>query len=306
MTWSGMFYNLATPETQPSASLASKHHREIYASHPDMLKYKTERKELFDSSDSNKPSREPQGQGASKKLDQQDADLLRLSGALSHLENIGLEINKSLHTQNELATELEEKTSQVNDIALATILRSAQLTQRTKNSNEAYLGDYTLFDITTSQYLSVHGTSLVLSSRFDRSSLFRLSVKESYLLGIQSHLTLRYVGINIFGKVCVTSSHFGSYEETFLDLDSYKGINGILFLASNWGGGGWLQYGEPMDGKEEGSHGIICSNVTKSITDVTKKIQLRAILVPPESLEDESQTTTSAPQLPSWGLFQRG
>jgi hypothetical protein len=312
MSWSGMFYNLATPEQKPSTSIASRHQRDIYASHPDMLKYKTDRAELFDSNEATKSSISGVGKGGiSKTLDQQDADLLQLSGALHHLENIGLEINKSLQTQNELTTELEEKTDQVNDIALATILRSAQLTQRAKNSHEMTLGDYTLFDMKTSQYLSVHGTALVLSSRFDRSSLFRVSVKESHILGIQSHLTLRYLGINLFGKVCVTSSHFGSYEETFLDLDSSKGSTGILFLASNWGGGGWLQYGDAVIAEDETlGGGMICSNVSKSITDVTKKVQLRAILVPPESVgDDHIATPSSGPSSSSssgWGLYFKG
>lgn len=287
MTWSGMFYNMTTSEPKPLPSIASKHQRDIYASNPDMLKYKTERNELLEGT-------------SQKSVDPHEAELLKLSGTLHHLENISLEINKSLVTQNELADELEEKTNQVNDIALATILRSAQLTQRAKNSLEMYLGDYSLFDEGTSQYLSVHGTSLILSSLFDRSSLFRVYVKESHLIGIQNHLTLRYLGINMFGTVCVTSTHFGSYEETFLDLDNCRGSQGILFLASNWGGGGWLQYGHPVDPNDP-SRGVFCTSVTKSINDTAKKVQIKAILVPPDSVSmDENPETNKS----IWGMFR--
>jgi hypothetical protein len=292
MTWRGMFYNMATPETKPLPTIASQHQRQIYASNPDMLKYKTDRSELLEGS-------------TSKKVDQHEEDLMKLSGTLHHLETISLEINKSLQTQNELTTELEEKTQQVNEIALATILRSSQLTQRAKKSLEMFLGDYSLFDEGTGQYLSVQGTTLILSSLFDRSSLFRVYVKESHLIGIQSHLTLRYLGINLFGKVCVSGNTFGSYEETFIDLDNYKDSQGILFLASNWGGGGWLQYGDPVDPNDT-SRGILCTTVTKSISDVTKKVRLKAILVPSDSVSegDSSGSSMSKAQSPSsWGLF---
>lgn len=291
-----MFYNLTTPENKPLPTIASQHQRQIYASNPDMLKYKSDRSELLDGV-------------TSKKVDQQEEELMKLSGTLHHLEHISLEINKSLQTQNELTTELEEKTQQVNEIALATILRSSQLTQRAKKSLEMFLGDYSLFDEKTGHYLSVHGTNLILSSLFDRSSLFRMYVKESHLIGIQSHLTLRYLGINLFGKVCVTSNTFGSYEETFIDLDNCKDSQGILFLASNWGGGGWLQYGDPVNPNDISS-GILCTNVTKSIGDVTKKVRLKAILVPPDSVSEDDQRDTSDNSMmkkalspSSWGLF---
>jgi len=266
-----MLYNMATSENKPLPTIASQHQRQIYASNPDMLKYKSDRSELLDGV-------------TSKKVDQQEEDLMKLTVTLHHLENISLEINKSLQTQNELTTELEEKTQQVNEIALATILRSSQLTQQAKKSLEMFLGDYSLFDEKTGHYLSVHGTNLILSSIFDRSSLFRMYVKESHLIGIQSHLTLRYLGINLFGKVCVTSNTFGSYEETFIDLDNCQDSQGILFLASNWGGGGWLQYGDPVNPNDI-SIGILCTNVTKSIGDVTNKVRLKAILVPPDSIK---------------------
>lgn len=287
MTWSGMFYNMTTPESKPLPTIASKHQRDIYSSNPNMLKYKTERNELFEGT-------------TQKSVDPHEDELLKLSGTLNHLENISLEINKSLVTQNELTTELEDKTNQVNDIALATILRSAQLTQRAKKSLEMYLGDYSLFDEGTSQYLSVHGTSLILSTLFDRSSLFRVYVKESHLIGIQSHLTLRYLGINMFGTVCVSSTHFGSYEETFLDLDNCRGSQGILFLASNWGGGGWLQYGDPIDPNTP-SKGVFCTSVTKSISDTTKKVQLKAILVPPDCV-DSNENAESKSSI--WSLLR--
>lgn len=238
--------------------------------------------------------------------ERKEEELTKLSGTLQHLEHIGLEINKSLHTQNELATELEEKTDQVNDLALATLLRSAQLTQRAKKSVEVFIGDYCFYDQTTNRYLSVHGSNLILSPLFDRSTLFRVYAKESHIMGIQSHLTLRYIGVNLWGKVVVTSSIFGSYEETYIDLDGYQGFLGVLFLASNWNGGGWLQIGEPVESTSSttnvnDSFCTYCTTVTTSITDKRKKVELKAILIPPDSVNngDEEGKKNSI-----WKIFE--
>ena len=179
------------------------------------------------------------------------------------------------------------------------MLRSSQLTQRAKKSSEVFIGNYCFYETITNRYLVVSGSNLILSSIFDRSALFRVYSKESNLIGIQSLLTLCYIGINIWGKVVVTSSTFGSYEETYIDLDGYKGFLGILFLASNWGGGGWLQIGELVESSSSTSASSpsttnnnschYCTTVTSSITDKRNKVELKSILIPSDSVNNEEE-----------------
>jgi hypothetical protein len=266
MTWSGMLYNFVTKEPIAQKDLVSDHQKPLEKTY-DRNQYQREREILF-------------AGGAPSSLGSDEEDIIKLSGTLDQLEKISVTINKSLQSQTELADDLNEKTAQVNDIALATMLRTAQLTHRAKNSIEVEIGVYFFLHRLSGQYLSVNGSTLTLSRSLNRAALFRIFSKECHILGMQSLRTFRYVGINLWGGVVVSSTSFGSYEEVFIDLDHCKEALGILFLAANWGGGGWLQSpvkvnSDPWTEAQEAGRG--CNelrSVSAEIADYRNRIQM--------------------------------
>lgn len=258
MTWSGMFYNMVTKDPEPNAVSRIKRPDDPPAPEvSDTRRHYENRSELLH---------------GSTRGDQKDADIEQLAGTVQQLEGISLAINSSLKGQNTLAEGLDEKTEEVHNLALAAVLRSAQLTQRAKKSVEVQLGDYYFMDQSTSHYLCVSGTQLVVSPFFDRSAVFRVFAKESHIMGIQSLKTFKFVGVTVLGKVSVSANYFGSYEETFVDLDGFRNTPGILMLVSNWGGGGWIQ--EPVSDSDSGR--ALCSTVTSGISDTSRKFCIQA------------------------------
>jgi hypothetical protein len=270
MTWSGMFYNMVTSDPTPQS--VNRIDRPDAAPIPevsDTRQHYQNRSELLHG------STRQQGK---------DAEMEQLANTVSQLEGISLAINSSLKGQNDLTESMNTKTEEVHTLALAAVLKSAQLTQRAKNSPEIEMGSFYFVHPATRHYLSVNGTSLVMSPVFDRAAVFRVFCKESHLMAIQSCKTFKYVGVTMWGTVSVSSNYFGSYEEMFVDLDGFRNTPGILMLVSNWGGGGWLQ--TPV---EDAEGRALVSTVTKDISDSTKKLLLQS-----KAMSDEDFRRISA------------
>ena len=164
-----------------------------------------------------------------------------------------MSINEALTEHDEIADSLTDKLNDTNDYALAVTLRTAQMTQRTTGSKSVLLGEYK-FRTIHNNYLSVFDESITLTPQFNWSTVFRVYVKENNLYALQNVKTRNFIGLNFWGNVVVKSTGFGKNQEVFIDLTARTGI---LFLASNWGNGGWLK--PDKDG--------LLRAVTKSLVD---------------------------------------
>lgn len=245
MTWSGWVYNMFSGEgkLKPASTTIKNRSREMQAN-----------------SDNSQPDIPEEKQNALRKeigvnrYKQQDDEVEKLSSSLSRLQNISSSIGEALVENDEITDSLTNKISDTNDYALAVTLRTAQMSQRSTGSKACLLGEYK-FKTLHNNYLSVFDESITLTPQFNRSTVFRVYVKENHLYAMQNAKTLKFLGLNLWGSVVVTSTGFGKNQEMFIDLDGK--MTGILFLASNWGGGGWLK--PDKDG--------LLRAVTSSLTD---------------------------------------
>ena len=258
MTWSGMLYNAFTRDPTPEVTTSIQRPSVTPLEGPsDTRRHYENRSELL------------HGSSAETK---KDGDIEQLAHTVNQVESISLAIQESLKAQNTLTEDMNDKTEEVHRLALASTLRAAQLTQRSRKSAEVLLGEYYFEDPRSGHFLSVDGISLVLSPVFDRAAVFRIFAKESHLMGLQSCKTFKFLGVNVWGAVAVSGNYFGSYEETFVDVDGVRNTPGILLLVSNWGGGGWLQ--EPIPSGHKGSQS--CQSVTSGISDSTRQLRVKA------------------------------
>jgi hypothetical protein len=245
MTWGGFFYNLVSDEgkLKPASTTVDTRHDcgTSESSHSPSVKADAS-VHMYSNGDGagvNENVFSPgykQSSTASKK-EKQDQHVEQLSKSLSNLHNVSVSIGESLAEHDEIANSLTDKTNETNDYALTVTLRAAQLTQRTTGSQAVLVGEYK-FKTMHNNYLSVFDESITLTPQFNWSTVFRVYSKENHLYALQNVKTRRFLGLNFFGGVVATSTGFGKNQEMFIDL---TGKTGIMFLASNWGNGGWLK-----------------------------------------------------------------
>ena len=256
MTWSGYFYNLVTSEGKLKPSSTTEKMREQNVSTGrSQNKFEESSENATDGADVNNMNNELfSSQSATQARKQkQDSDIEKLSNSLTTLQDVSVSINEALNEHDEIADSLTDKLNDTNDYALAVTLRTAQMTQRTTGSKSVLLGEYK-FRTIHNNYLSVFDESITLTPQFNWSTVFRVYVKENNLYALQNVKTRNFIGLNFWGNVVVKSTGFGKNQEVFIDLTARTGI---LFLASNWGNGGWLK--PDKDG--------LLRAVTKSLVD---------------------------------------
>lgn len=172
------------------------------------------------------------------KSQRQDQEIDNLSKSVAKLQDISMAIGETLVEHDEITDSLVNKTSDTNDYALTVTLRASQLAQRSTGSKAVLVGEYK-FKTFHNNYLSVFDDTITLTPQFNRSTVFRVYVKENHLFGLQNMKTHKFLGLNLWGYVVATSTGFGKNQEIHVDLSGEK--TGILFLKSNWGSGGWLK-----------------------------------------------------------------
>jgi len=239
MTWGGYFYNLVSNEgkLKPAATTLDPPTRNSDISErlssstgPGSAGVKQGQASVTDSLGPN-PS------AVTSKKEKQDQHVAQLSQSITNLHDVSVSIGQSLEEHDEITNSLTDKLNDTNDYALSVTLRTAQMTQRSTASQAVLVGEYK-FKTLHNNYLSVFDDSITLTPQFNWSTVFRVYVKENNLYALQNVKTRRFLGLNFFGNVVVTSTGFGRNQEMFIDL---TGKTGILFLASNWGSGGWLK-----------------------------------------------------------------
>ncbi len=239
MTWSGYFYNLFTSEPptvqtgSASSSLGNSSAQlprsELKISPPDAQA----KEDLVNSSVIKSP--------ASGKLQAQDDALLEVSRSLGELHQIGIAMGETLDSHNQSLDRLGAKTKALEESTLEVLLRSSQLISRSNGGNAEYLGEYRL-EITFPRrgFLGVVDDKLVVHSREDLSTTFRVFVKENHIFGLQSVMSLRYLATGTFVSISAHSYRFNKSSESYVDLSGDQ--TGIFFLDCNWGRGGWLKF----------------------------------------------------------------
>lgn len=275
MTWGGFFYNLVSDEgkLQPTATTVSTTRRVNESTTEGSKDDSTISAAGGVVSQVNAPVAAPAvaagttSSATAIRKQQQDRHVEDLSKSLANLHGISVSIGESLAEHDEITNSLTSKTEETNDYALSVTLRAAQLTQRSTGSQAVLMGEFKLKTM-HNNFLSVFDETVTLTPQFNWSTVFRIYCKENNLFAMQNVKTRRFLGLNFFGKVVVTSTGFGKNQEIFIDT---KAKTGILFLASNWGNGGWLR---------PDKDGVLCT-VTKSLLDREDRL-----LVTPLELTD--------------------
>lgn len=241
MTWGGYFYNMISNDgkLQPASTTVNSNRAQppmssssiTQQSEPSVtdnnVKQADQTAELLQSNSSSTHARKQQ----------QDSQIEKLSNSITNLQDVSVSIGQTLAEHDEIADSLTNKTDDTNEYALSVTLRTAQLTQRSTGTKAVLVGEFKLKTI-HNNYLSVFDESITLTPQFNWSTVFRVYTKENHLYALQNVKTRKFLGLNFWGKVVATSSGFGKNQEMHIDL---TGKTGILFLASNWGNGGWLK-----------------------------------------------------------------
>lgn len=234
MTWKGYFYNLVSNDGKlRPASTTAKMRAEQHSTAPHSHLSANENNESCP--ESNLIS--PKSSDLQIRKQNQDNEIEKLSSSLTKLQDVSVSIGQTLIEHDEIADSLTEKTNDANDYALSVTLRTAQMSQRSTGSKATLVGEYK-FKTMHNNFLSVFDDSITLTPQFNWSTVFRVYVKENHLFALQNAKTRKFIGLNFWGSVVATSSGFGKNQEVHIDMTSKTGI---LFLASNWGNGGWLK-----------------------------------------------------------------
>ena len=264
MTWSGMFYNMFNADPHVP-DVRGKQSTPSTSSNTKNSASNANKSELIQSSINTLNS-----------VQDDEPELTEISKNISQLLSMSYAIGEQIEQQNDTLNRIENKTERVHDKTLAATLRSAQLTRGSGSSTIQYLGVYQFVEAGTARYLGVVHDSIILVKQADRSTYYNIYMKSGNLMGIQNAKTLKYLGVTMWGTVQASGNTFGKYEECFIDLDGRP--SGIVILATNWGGGGWLKLPRQihLQDKYESEHQVInteggiifpLDTVTTAITD---------------------------------------
>jgi hypothetical protein len=264
MTWGGMIYN--------AFAMKNKQHntcnREIvYAANSSNATHFNERNYLLSSSSSQ------QLENISEEYHEEAALNLLLS-SVTELRDISINMGLQIEQQSGAISRIEEKTDCVSDKTLAVVLKASQITQRMKNSHDAFIGMYQLTDVKSGYYLSVIDKDIVLIEKEDKSTFFECHVSQDNLYGLKNAKTLKYLSSTIWGPIKAVGESFGKREECHLSLD--KENTGIFFLTTNWSYGGWLKRPSDINPDKNGLN--VLDAVTSNLSDKKDIISFRLIL----------------------------
>ena len=177
--------------------------------------------------------------------DDQQTYVEELSRGLEDLMDVGVAIGARVDEQNETAPRLHTKLDRLWE-------STTHVTRQAGRVNEGYgkrakpklLGHVALRERETRKFLRARGGEVKLSDEVDvlrATCRFASYEKRAHLLGLQSCVSGKYMGITFGGSIACTSSSFGRWEEFDLDLDHRPTNTAILCVAANFGSGCWLR-----------------------------------------------------------------
>ena len=195
--------------------------------------------------------------------------MIEIERSVQQLHNMGMIMHEHLSSQTKTIERIQDKTERVLDATLEATLKSSRIIQQYNRQQGEYLGEYQ-FIADCGKYLCAEGQYLTLRiESAERSSYFRIYRRQAELIGIQNAKTLKFLGVTMFGSICVSGEYWGKMEDCFADLSGIS--TGILVLSRNWGSGGWIKSCCNSDGTITGS--------TNHIADKTDTLMVRAIKI---------------------------
>ena len=274
MTWSGTFYNVFSDVASTISSTISSPAVEQPAKSSSVL---NESQISTESTQNLSEKRENTNTNTNSTTIQSEEDkmLEDIANAASVLKQLGLTMGKQLEDQNQQLENIEQRTDQVHDKTLAVSIRASQLTQK-HSKKDRYIGCFQFMNTSNSSLLCVDGDNLALTDSADPSTIFRVILRQDTIVGLQSEKTGKFVGITMWGSIAVSGNYFGSQEECFLELTGNQ--TGILFIAKNWGAGGWLKAPVSSDSSVPASTSpVLLQETTKSADDRENRMIIKAM-----------------------------
>jgi hypothetical protein len=286
MTWSGSLYNVYSDIS--SIFSGPGHHSEIELHQEKTCEerlptplYRSQKlpsqnaQQLWQptSSSSSSQALEPTTVGSDE-----DVILTELAGAIDSLKSMGIIMGEQLQQQNSQIDRIDTKADLVHDKTLAVSIKASKLGRSSQPNAGVYIGTYQFLATSNLFMLAAKGDNLVLTTSADLTTLFKCYVRQNTIISLQNEVTGKYVGCTMWGTVAVSGEYFGSHEECYIDLDGKE--SGLMFVARNWGSGGWLKLGEPIPddfATPVVEHHIIVSTTTSNMEDRTDMIAFRAI-----------------------------
>ena len=207
-----------------------------------------------------------------------DKGLEQLSSAIETLHNMSVDIGNKLESQASHVESITDRSSQLIDKALSLTIRTSKLVNNTNRLQSKFMGVFQFVDIETGLYLTVNGTSLVLSRATNLPSRFYCYAKENNLYGLKSEMFMKYIGTSIWGNIIVNADTCGSNEECYIDFN--ETTTGILMISRNWGSGGWIKRSNLADGDDSINRSIEnITETTSSLSDKNNMIRFAAIVI---------------------------
>jgi hypothetical protein len=211
--------------------------------------------------------------------DEMDEGINELSKAVTNILDISISMKGQINDQIETVDRIEDRTNNVNDKLLQVTLKASQITQRSKKSKSGYVGKFQFIDVETGDFLGVIDKSIVLISRPMKCSYFDCFVKEQQLVGLKNSKTQKFLGMTVIGNIKAAGNYMGKSEEVFISLSGDE--SGLLFMAKNWGGGGWVKKpfhrrGGNKEAVKEGEAHVL-EDVTDDLVDKTDMILFVAV-----------------------------
>jgi hypothetical protein len=254
MTWSGLLYNMFSYiyPTQPTPTQPHSQSQSTYSITQTPIP-----------NPANNPTATNPTNTNTTLLD--DPDMLDIQQSINQLHNMTITMHDHLSHQNDSIARIQTKTEHNTDATIQILLTSSQIIHKYSQYPQTYIGKYILKNHDDNTYLSVDNHYLVFKTIPDKSSHFHIYSKQ-HLMAIQNDKTKLFLGVSIFGSICVSGEHWGNRENCYIHLYHKTAPTGILVLAKNWGNGGWITAARNADNTLTSS--------TSSISDKTNILHI--------------------------------
>lgn len=184
------------------------------------------------------------------KLREQQEYIDEVSRGLDDLLEVGTEIGRRAEEHNETVPRLHGKIEKLWQSTRHVTRQAGRVMESyATRATPQLLGRVALREVATRRFLRARGAVVALSNEIDclrATCCFALYEKRANLLGLQSTVSRRYVGLTFSGAIKCSATSFGRCEEFDLDLTKSTDTP-LLCVAANFGAGCWVRI-EPKEG----------------------------------------------------------
>lgn len=179
-------------------------------------------------------------------LREQNEYVQEVGRGLDELLEVGAAMGNRIEEQNnESVPQLHEKIEGLWHMTRHMTRRAGRVTESYgwSRATPRLLGHVALQHTETKRYLRARGDDVCLSEEVDclrATCRFKLYEKRAHLLGLQSAVSMHYVGLTFSGNIRCNFRRFNRCQEFDFDL-SRPNATPILCIASNFGDGLWVR-----------------------------------------------------------------